>query len=110
VLHAGIEHRWEFPHSAAALRAGYFFEPTPAPLQTGLSNVFDNDRHVATLGGGISGTFRGTTLTFDLFSQLHVLATRTNVKDASAASTLGYSSIASGGSMFLLGATITVSL
>jgi long-chain fatty acid transport protein len=37
-------------------RAGYYYEPSPAPEQVGLTNFVDNDKHTASLGLG--ATFR----------------------------------------------------
>lgn len=35
------------------LRAGYFYENSPAPEQTGFSNLVDTDRHAWSLGAGL---------------------------------------------------------
>jgi long-subunit fatty acid transport protein len=35
-------------------RAGYHFEPSPAPEQIGVTNFVDNDKHTASLGLGLS--------------------------------------------------------
>jgi long-chain fatty acid transport protein len=63
------------------LRAGYFFEPTPAPVQAAASNHFDSSRSVFTLGYGTS--LRGSLppIDLDLFAQLHVLHPRTHDKE-----------------------------
>ena len=45
----GIEY---CPLKALALRGGYFFEPSPVPEQTRVSNYIDNDRHVFSVGAG----------------------------------------------------------
>lgn len=50
---AGLE--YEFSPAAGhrlALRAGYAYEPSPVPPQTGLGNVADPDRHLFSLGAG----------------------------------------------------------
>lgn len=39
--------------TSLALRAGYRFEPTPVPEQTGLSSLMDADRHVVGIGAGL---------------------------------------------------------
>ncbi|GIW73356.1 MAG: hypothetical protein KatS3mg102_2898 [Planctomycetota bacterium] len=49
VPRAGIEWR---ASDAVALRAGYWFQPTPIPEQRGETNLLDNDKHVFTLGVG----------------------------------------------------------
>lgn len=50
---AGLE--YEFSPAAGhrlAVRAGYAFEPSPVPPQTGLGNVADPDRHLFSAGAG----------------------------------------------------------
>ncbi|HKA90847.1 MAG TPA: outer membrane protein transport protein [Haliangiales bacterium] len=42
------------PHAAWRVRAGYAFEPTPAPEQRGELNAVDNDKHTFTAGFGVS--------------------------------------------------------
>jgi hypothetical protein len=132
VLHAGVEHRWELGRSAVALRGGYIYDPTPVPLSTGAaytlhqtvngmprdtpiaynqSNYLDNDRHVLSTGLAISSRLRSTTVTLDVFGQLHILAPRTNVKAAEVPiDNPGSPSISSGGTAVFLGASVTVSL
>jgi long-chain fatty acid transport protein len=62
------------------LRGGYFFEPSPAPEQTGESNLFDNHRSVLTWGYGLSLHDPLPGIDLDLFGQLHVLHPRSHVK------------------------------
>ena len=38
------------------MRAGYFYESTPVPPQTGFSNLVDTDRHAWSLGVGLDLT------------------------------------------------------
>ena len=69
------------------VRAGYGFEPTFAPEQTGLTNILDNDVHRITAGLGIfTGlpfpNFSGP-IHLDLFAQLHLMPARTHTKDPS---------------------------
>jgi len=40
------------PTSRLALRCGYFYEPSPIPDQTKISNYLDNDRHAFSFGLG----------------------------------------------------------
>ncbi|MBN2724192.1 MAG: outer membrane protein transport protein [Deltaproteobacteria bacterium] len=47
----------EFRTSGIALRGGYAYYPTPTPLQTGISTLMDNDRHIFALGA--SWDFKG---------------------------------------------------
>ena len=37
-----------------AVRGGFFYEQTPVPDQTGISNLLDNDRWVFSAGAGLS--------------------------------------------------------
>ena len=79
------------------LRAGYAFEPTPAPparmaLRRTASGapdpmlsipfrLIDNDRHVLTAGAGWTVLFdeeNGARLVVDLFGQVHLLQNRTH--------------------------------
>jgi long-chain fatty acid transport protein len=66
------------PSVTAKLRAGAFFEPSPAPAQTGASNLYDNHRLAFTLGYGLSAG----PVNLDLFSQAHILLPRSHAKDA----------------------------
>jgi long-chain fatty acid transport protein len=90
------------------LRAGYFFEPTPAPAQSAASNHYDNSRSVFTLGYGT--TLRGSLLPIDLdlFAQLHVLHPRTHEKDPEFAQGLAGSTAVSRGLIAAFGATAEV--
>jgi long-chain fatty acid transport protein len=36
------------------LRAGYSYEPTPAPEQVGITNFVDNDKHTTSVGAGLT--------------------------------------------------------
>lgn len=66
-------------------RAGYVWEPTPAPDQPGVTNYVDMDKHAASLGLGV--TFEGVTSIFpgpiglDLTGQALYLRPRTYLKD-----------------------------
>jgi long-subunit fatty acid transport protein len=68
------------------LRAGYFFEPTPVPEQTGRTNYLDSDRHVFSWGFGLLfNELFGLDLTqkpvsFDVGIAYHWLPDRGNVK------------------------------
>ncbi len=44
---------FESPDAALALRAGYFYENSPAPEQSGAYNLVDTDRHAWSLGAGL---------------------------------------------------------
>jgi long-chain fatty acid transport protein len=99
-------------HVGARLRAGYAYEPSPLPEQTGVSNYFDNDRHVFTAGVGLVGD-ASHPLHLDAFGQVHFLPTRTNTKDASVTANdpnaPGAPWVKAGGSVVVVGLTAGVS-
>lgn len=97
------------PHAGGRLRAGYAYEPSPMPEQTGASNYFDNDRHVLTAGVGLVGDST-LPLHVDAFMQLHVLPTRRHQKDASVdPAAPGAPWVEAGGHVFVAGITTGVS-
>jgi hypothetical protein len=50
---AGVEYEFEIADGhRLALRAGYAYEPSPVPSQTGLGNLADPDRHMISAGAG----------------------------------------------------------
>lgn len=61
-------------------RAGYAFEPSPAPEQKSVPNDFDNHRSVIALGYGLSLSKPLPRIDLDLFGQLHVLHDRDHTK------------------------------
>jgi long-chain fatty acid transport protein len=85
VPRAGVE--WRLPTECVdwSLRAGYAFEPSPVPAQTGLTSFADNDRHVIALGGGARFTALQPTLKrplrVDVALQWHHLRDRLTIKD-----------------------------
>ncbi|MEZ4293831.1 MAG: hypothetical protein R3B70_02560 [Polyangiaceae bacterium] len=84
-------------------RAGYAFEPSPAPEQTSIPNDFDNHRSVIGLGYGVSLSSPLPRIDLDLFGQLQVLHDRDHKKPDGAA-------ISTRGSAVALGATVGVNL
>jgi long-chain fatty acid transport protein len=51
----GVEARaLERTHLALDLRAGYRYEPTPVPEQTGETNYIDGDKHELSVGAGVT--------------------------------------------------------
>ena len=68
------------PRARGTLRAGYFFEPSPLPEQTGRVNYLDNHRHAFTLGYGVQLLEPWPRLRVDTFYQLHWLQAREHVK------------------------------
>jgi hypothetical protein len=84
--------------ASATLRAGYDYEPSPAPNQTDVSNTFDNTRHVFGLGYGVALAAPLVPLHSDLACQLQELAPRTQRKNSGVPSdNPGYPAITSGG-------------
>lgn len=68
------------------LRAGYFYENSPAPEQTGEFNLADADRHAWSLGAGIEilqlRPLLPGSLRFDLHAQYGFLPPRVNRKES----------------------------
>jgi hypothetical protein len=90
-------------------RAGYFYEPSPAPEQKGAANGFDNDRHAVTLGYGVRLSDPLPPLRLDLFGQWHHLVARTHVKDPSVdPANPGFPRAESGGFVLFAGLALTV--
>lgn len=63
------------------LRAGAFFEPSPAPAQTRESNYDDSSRTALTLGYGLALRGPIPPIDLDLFGQVHLLHPREHAKD-----------------------------
>ncbi|MFT3772074.1 MAG: hypothetical protein QM820_42250 [Minicystis sp.] len=90
------------------IRAGYVFERSPVPPQTGITNFVDADRHTLSFGTGITlnapGSVLRGSLSLDLHAQYAILPERLTRKD-NPADFVG--SFRAGGSMLGLGATMT---
>ncbi|MCC6556041.1 MAG: hypothetical protein IT372_24030 [Polyangiaceae bacterium] len=94
---------------AMKLRAGAFFEPSPAPEQAGAANVYDNHRAALAIGYGLALDPPWPRLSLDLFSELQVLVPRTHEKAASVPpDNAGAPSVDTGGLLFAFGATAGV--
>ncbi|GAC1352289.1 MAG: hypothetical protein NVSMB1_13680 [Polyangiales bacterium] len=81
----GVEQAFPIGERAGVrVRAGYAYEPTPLPPQTGRENLLDSTRHVVTAGVGVAVDapfpFR-----LDLFTQLHLLESRVHEKSSDTA-------------------------
>ncbi len=90
------------------LRAGYVFESSPVPPQTGVTNFVDADRHTLSLGAGLIvnapfAVFPGR-LELDVHAQLSILPERVTRKDNPADFVGDYRA---GGSMLGLGSTLS---
>lgn len=72
------------PGSALLVRAGYAFEPSPAPEQRGETNFVDNDKHTLSAGLGLEVRGLGKLLTrpfdLDLYVSGSLLPERTHRK------------------------------
>lgn len=53
-VRVGGEYTLPVGRHSLALRAGYYWDPTPVPAQPGVTNFVDNDRHVASVGAGFT--------------------------------------------------------
>ena len=66
------------------IRGGYFYEFSPVPAQTGLSNFVDTDRHVFSAGAGVAlhdlGEALPGELLFDVYFQGAYMVPRTMTK------------------------------
>lgn len=90
-------------------RAGYFFEQTPAPEQTGRENFFDSSRHAVTLGAGLDLDDPLPPLRVEMFGQWHELQTRTHHKASDLPTdTLGAPQVKTSGRMLMGGVAATV--
>lgn len=91
------------------VRAGYFFEHSPVPPQTGVTNYVDADRHVVSAGAGLKWSDPGRVLPgnlrFDAHAQLSLLPTRVTLKDNPADTTGDYRAR---GTILNLGATLSL--
>ena len=57
---------WDF-----AFRLGYGFEPSPVPDQTGITNFVDSDKHVISVGFGLSKAFKDAALNGPVSLDVH---------------------------------------
>lgn len=94
-----------------SVRAGYAFEPSPVPAQTGLTSFADNERHLVALGGGVRvhpfPSVLPHPMTIDIGLQLHHLRDKLTVKDQALFPGAAFSS---GGDIFRAAATLTLEL
>ena len=74
----GVERVFAVGKNDIAVRAGYSFEPSPAPEQTGPRNYFDNHRSILSAGWGVR--LAAAPLGFDGFAQVQLLHPRSHEK------------------------------
>ena len=90
------------------VRAGYVYERTPVPPQTGTTNYIDTDRHTVSLGTGLTlnapGSVLKGSLTLDVHGALSVLPERVTLKQSPADFVGDYTA---SGTMLTLGTTLT---
>lgn len=73
----GAAWRFDLPHErSASLRAGWWYERSPVPDQTGITSFADNDRHVTTVGASATFSDLGFPLTLETAFQVHWLRRR----------------------------------
>lgn len=106
----GVEYRLPIQRQLdVPLRAGYVFEHSPVPPQTGRTNFVDNDRHVLSLGTGLvwdePGELLPGNLRFDTHVQWAILPTRVTEKE-NAADYVG--DFRAGGTQLGVGATLSL--
>jgi long-chain fatty acid transport protein len=98
----------EQPLLEVPLRAGYVYEASPVPPQTGITNFVDADRHVLSIGTGAAlhaaQPELPATLRLDVHGQLSLLPERT-IDKTNPADFVG--SYRAGGTMLGLGATLS---
>jgi long-chain fatty acid transport protein len=96
------------PGVEVPLRAGYVYEATPVPPQTGVTNFVDTDRHTITAGTGLilnaPTSWMPGSITLDIHGQLSILPQRITSK-ASAADFVG--DYTANGTMAGIGSTLT---
>jgi long-chain fatty acid transport protein len=68
-------------NAKAQFRAGYAFEASPVPEQTGASNYLDSTRQVVSVGYGLELAEPLPPIRLDLFYQQHILMPREHTKD-----------------------------
>ncbi|MBE7480859.1 MAG: outer membrane protein transport protein [Polyangiaceae bacterium] len=82
----GVEYRLAVtPDLTVPIRAGYIYERSPVPDQSGITNYVDTDRHVLSFGTGVvlrePGALLPGNVRFDAHAQWSILPTRITLKD-----------------------------
>ena len=110
---AGLEYKCYSNESLDFLaRAGYYFDPSPVPEQTGETNYMDNDKHVFSFGAGavlrkVPFIELSYPVSIDFFIQYHYMTERSHTKEAWVGSVPppnpGYPEISAGGHVLAVG-------
>lgn len=110
VPRAGVERSFTpSPNVDMHARAGFFFEPSPAPQQAKESNVYENARAAITLGYGVELGPPAARFVIDAFGQAQALIPRDHVKGKGiAADNPGAPRASSGGWIGAAGVTLGV--
>jgi long-subunit fatty acid transport protein len=73
----GVEH---IVNKHVSVRSGYVYKPSPAPDQTGINNYADSDKHMITVGTGVTfydpWKLRKQPIILDFVFQAHILEGR----------------------------------
>jgi long-chain fatty acid transport protein len=79
---AGVEYEFAAAEGHdVAVRAGWSYESSPVPAQSGLGNVADPDRHLVSVGAGWRMDLQTAVIFADLALQAHVLVPLRTEKD-----------------------------
>lgn len=122
VVNVRVGAEWT-PRPPLTVRAGWAFEPSPVPPQSGLQNYADADRHVIALGLGVDLESRGwAPMRIDAHLRWHVLGRQHATKDLATLpdvdpdapgqqiDNLGYPSFEASGTFVQAGLTVTIPL
>ncbi|MEZ4220081.1 MAG: outer membrane protein transport protein [Polyangiaceae bacterium] len=106
----GLEYQLEAARDLKIpLRVGYFYEHSPVPPQSGVTNFVDANRHAFSMGSGFvleePGEVLPGDLRFDMHAQVSLLPTRVTLKDSAADYVGDYRAR---GTIFNLGAAVSV--
>jgi long-chain fatty acid transport protein len=114
------------PAKGFALRAGYYWQPTPIPAQTGATTLVDCDKHVLSFGAGWTWwttreryerhgdevaivPYEANPISIDAFVQWHMLSSERVAKADPTSSPVG-ASFEAGGDIFNFGFLVTLRL
>ena len=95
------------------IRLGYFWDPSPVPAQTSVTNYLDSDRHVFSTGAGIQWLgYKGkpleSTVEFDFAVQYQYMQPRKYFKNEQVGiDNPGYPSVEYGGGLWSLSCTLS---